>query len=228
MTDTAIPKSIGMILDGNRRWAREHNLPPLEGHRRGMEKVKEVLSWAREAGIREFVVYAFSTENWNRTEEEVSYLMSLFAECCGSWSDEVKKQNYKLVFIGERDRLSATLQEKMKQAEEKTKDGNEGTLAVALSYGGRAEILAAVNALLAAKSESVDEASFRKAMWSAGLLDPDLVIRTGGEQRLSNFLTWQSTYSELFFTDTKLPAFAKEEFLSILDEFAKRQRRHGR
>lgn len=228
MTDAHVPNSIGMILDGNRRWAREHGLPQLEGHRRGMEKVKEVLTWAKEAGVREFIVYAFSTENWNRSPEEVDYLMNLFAEFCESWSEEVKKQNYKLVFIGERERVSPVLREKMKQAEEKTKDGSEGTLAVALSYGGRAEILAAVNALLASKVDAVDEDSFRKSMWSAGLLDPDLIIRTGGEQRLSNFLTWQSTYSELFFTDTKLPAFSKEEFLSILSEFAERERRHGR
>lgn len=228
MTNAAVPKSIGLILDGNRRWAREHNLPQLEGHRRGMEKVKEVLTWAREAGVREVVVYAFSTENWNRTEDEVSYLMNLFDEFCDRWSDDVKKQNAKLVFIGERERFSPELQAKMRAAEEKTKDGTEGTLAIGLSYGGRSEILAAVNTLLSEGVTSVDEASFREVMWTKDLLDPDLIIRTGGEQRLSNFLTWQSTYSELFFTDTKLPALEKEEFLHILEEFAERERRHGR
>jgi undecaprenyl diphosphate synthase len=228
MTSSSVPKSIGLILDGNRRWAKEHNLPQLEGHRRGMEKVKELLTWAREAGVQELIVYAFSTENWNRSKEEVNYLLDLFMEFCDRWSEEVVKQDTKLIFIGERERFTPLLQEQMKRAEEKTKNGTKGTLAVALSYGGRTEILSAVNALLAKGVSSVDERSFKEAMWSASLLDPDLIIRTGGEQRLSNFLTWQSTYSELFFTDTKLPALTKEEFLSILEEFSARERRHGR
>lgn len=228
MTNTGMPRSIGIILDGNRRWAREQGLPDLEGHRRGMEKVREIRAWTKSVGISEVIVYAFSTENWNRTPEEVAYLMELFAECCDTWAREVAKDNGKLVFIGQRERFSPSLQEKIAHAEERTMHGTEGVLVVALSYGGRAEIVAAVNALLAQGVSEVDEERIREVMWSAGLLDPDLIIRTGGEKRLSNFLTWQSTYSELFFTDTKLPALTEEEFFSILEEYKARERRHGR
>lgn len=227
MSDARIPYSIGFILDGNRRWAREQGLPTLEGHRKGMEKVKEILAWAKEAGVKEVIVYAFSTENWNRSPEEVSYLMALFEEFCKKWTEEVATQGGKLRFIGQRERFSESLREKMSEAEEKTKDGVNGTLAIALSYGGRAEILAATNHLIETGATNVDEVRFKEAMWSAGLADPDIIVRTGGEQRLSNFLTWESVYSELFFTSTKLPAFTREEFDAILAEYAERDRRHG-
>jgi undecaprenyl diphosphate synthase len=228
MTDSSTPRCIGFILDGNRRWAKENNLPTLEGHRRGMEKVKDILEWAQEAGIAHVVVYAFSTENWNRSEEEVAYLMDLFEEFCESWTAEVKKKNGRIRFIGQRERFRPSLQTNMNRAEEETKDGTDGTLWVALSYGGRAEIVSAINKLLVTDAkEIIDEDMLRKAMWSAEMPDPDLIVRTGGEKRLSNFLTWASVYSELFFSDTKLPAFTKEEFTSILKEFATRERRLG-
>lgn len=222
------PAAMGFILDGNRRWAKENGLPSLEGHRRGMEKVREIVRWSKEAGVRDVIVYAFSTENWNRSPEEVSYLMDLFAEFCGRWTDEVKKNNGRIRFIGQRERFSDSLQAKMSEAETATAHGNEGTLWVALSYGGRAEILAAVNTLLREGVSETDEAGLRARMWSAEMPDPDLIIRTGGEERLSNFLTWQSVYSELIFTETKLPAFSKEEFDHALEEYAERERRHGR
>lgn len=224
----SIPDSIGFILDGNRRWAKENNLPSLEGHRRGMDKVKEIVTWANAAGIKEVIVYAFSTENWNRAPEEVAYLLNLFEEFCGVWTDEVAKDGGRIRFIGERERFSPSMRQKMDDAEARTKEGTKGTLVIALSYGGRAEILSAVNTLLKDGSGSVDEASFKEAMWSRGLLDPDLIIRTGGEMRLSNFLTWESVYSELFFTETKLPAFTRAEFDAILAEYADRERRYGR
>lgn len=227
MTKEHTPNTIGFILDGNRRWAKEQGLPTLEGHRRGIGKVKEIVEWAKEAGVRQVVVYAFSTENWNRSPEEVSYLMDLFEEFCGSWAKEVQKLGGRIRFIGERKRFRASLREKMEQAEEETEAGTEGVLWICLSYGGRAEILEGVNALLREGKTEVDEAGFRASLWSKEMPDPDLIIRTGGEQRLSNFLTWQSVYSELFFTETKLPAFTKEEFLSILAKFATRERRHG-
>jgi undecaprenyl diphosphate synthase len=228
MSETNIPKAVGFILDGNRRWARENGLPTLEGHRRGMGKVKEIVEWAHEAGIADVIVYAFSTENWNRSEEEVAYLMDLFEEFCGLWTEDLKKQGGRVCFIGQRERFRKTLQEKLVRAEEETKHGTNGTLFVCLSYGGRAEILAGVNSLLKGGVTEATEETLRSAMWSAKMPDPDIIIRTGGEKRLSGFLTWQSVYSELFFTDTKLPAFTKEEFLGIVKEFGERQRRHGR
>ena len=223
-----MPTSIGFILDGNRRWAKEHNLPQLEGHRRGMEKVKEILRFAMDAGVKEVCVYAFSTENWKRSPEEVDYLMKLFEEFCDRWAEELQKEGGRLRFIGQRERFSASLQQKMQRAEKVTAQGTKATLIVALSYGGRAEIIAGVNELLKRGVKEVDETTFEKVLWSNDIHDPDLIIRTGGEQRLSNFMTWRSVYSELFFTETKLPAFTKEEFNEILDEYAARDRRRGR
>ncbi|MBA3789200.1 di-trans,poly-cis-decaprenylcistransferase [Patescibacteria group bacterium] len=220
--------SIGIIIDGNRRWAKEHNLPSLEGHRKGYEKILETMEWARAASVKEVIIYAFSTENWNRSEEEVGYLMKLFEYAFDTGMQDLITQDVRIRFIGERARLPENILKKMDEVAEQTKEGKNGTVAFALSYGGRAEILSAVNALLVKGREVVTEEEFREVMWSSGLADPDLIIRTGGEKRLSNFLTWQSVYSELFFTDTKWPAFTKEEFNSILADFALRERRLGK
>ncbi len=222
------PTSIGVIMDGNRRWAKEQGLPTLEGHRAGLEKVKDLMDWAREAGIKEVILYAFSTENWNRAPEEVSYLMDLFEHAFTTWLKEIQKDGGRIRFIGQRARFSERMQKLMNDAEEQTKDGTTGTLAIALSYGGRAEILDAVNTLLEEGREVVTEEELREVMWSRGLADPDLIIRTSGEKRLSNFLTWQGVYSELFFTDTKWPGFSKEEFDAIITEYSSRERRHGK
>ncbi|HEX2792188.1 MAG TPA: polyprenyl diphosphate synthase [Candidatus Paceibacterota bacterium] len=226
MTDG--PKAIGVILDGNRRWAKERGLPTLEGHKKGLEKVNELMEWAREAGIDELTIYAFSTENWNRAKEEVEYLMQLFERAFTEQFEKVVERGGRVRFIGDRARMPEKLQGMMRDTEDRSAANADGTLIVALSYGGRSEILAAANALLAQGSGSVDEERFKKAMWSAGLLDPELIIRTGGNQRLSNFLTWQSVYSELFFTDTRWPDFSKEEFTAILADYASRERRHGK
>ena len=215
-------------MDGNRRWAKERSLPTLEGHRKGLDKVRDLVEWARDAGVEEVTLYAFSTENWSRTEEEVGYLMGLFELGFREHFAEVMEAGGRLRFIGERERMPEKLQALMNEAEEKSKDGAKGTLIIALSYGGRPEILAAVNTLLASGVKQVDEESFRAAMWSAGTLDPDLIIRTGGEKRLSGFLTWQSVYSELFFIDTKWPDFSKEEFDNIISDYASRERRLGK
>lgn len=224
---TNIPESIGIILDGNRRFAKEHGLSPLEGHERGGEKVREILEWAHEAGVKEVVLYAFSTENWKRSEEEVQHLMRLFERICDQWGGDIQKRGGRVKFIGEKSALPASLVAKMSTLEAGTASGTEGVVWIALSYGGRAEILAGVNALLAQRISSVDEETFSHALWSAGMKDPDLIIRTGGDHRLSNFLTWQSVYSELYFTDTKLPALTKEEFVSILEAYGNRERRLG-
>lgn len=222
------PRAIGIIMDGNRRWAKERGLPTLEGHRQGSERLRDVVRWARDVDVKEVTIYAFSTENWNRSKEEVEYLMELFEDAFKKQFSEVMNEGGRLRFIGQRERMSEKLQVLMRDAEEKSKGNENGTLIIALSYGGQAEILSAANALLAEGKEQITEEELRSRMWSAGLLDPDLIIRTGGEKRLSNFLTWQSAYSELFFTDTMWPDFSEEEFTTILTEFSARERRHGK
>lgn len=215
-------------MDGNRRWAKDRNLPTLEGHRAGAEKIFEVAKWAQGTALTEVILYAFSTENWNRSEEEVAYLMQLAEELFSKQLPRFKESGVKLRFIGDPSRATKRIQSVIKNAEEETKDGTKGTLVFAFSYGGRPEILAAVRKLLTEGKETVTEEEFSNALWSAGLLDPDLILRTGGERRLSNFLPWQSVYSELFFTDTKWPDFSKEEFNAVLAEYAERERRHGK
>ncbi len=223
------PLSIGFILDGNRRWAKERNLPTLEGHRRGFEKVRELVEWAHERAIDTVYIYAFSTENWNRAPEEVTYLMKLFAEAfTGNLVDDVMKKEGRIVFLGDRSRLGTELATKITETEELTKNGTGTTLAVCMSYGGRDEIIAATNVLIKEGKEIVSEQEFKGAMWGAGLPDPDIIVRTSGERRLSGFLTWQSVYSELFFTDTKWPDFSEEEFDQILEEYKNRDRRRGK
>lgn len=227
--NTSIPACVGIIMDGNRRYAKARGIPQFEGHRIGLAKVKELVSWAKDAGVREVVLYGFSTENWNRAPEEVSYLMDLFEETFGGMDvDEIMGYGFRIKFIGQRARFSKRLQKSMENAEMRTRAGTEGTLFVALSYGGRAEILDAVQSLIAKGTPVVDENTLRTHMWSRDMKDPDIIIRTGGDKRLSNFLPWQSVYSELFFTDTYWPAFEKAEFDSILAEFGKRERRHGK
>ncbi len=226
---TNIPKSIGVILDGNRRWAKDQGRSSLEGHTEGAERVKDLARWSRDIGVSTVYVYAFSSENWNRAAEEVSHLMKLLARFLSEgFVEEIIAEDGKIVFLGDRSRIAPTLIKEMESAELRTKDGKGGTIVICFSYGGRAEILAATNQLIRAGKEISSEEDFKAAMWGAALPDPDLIIRTSGEQRLSGFLTWQSVYSELFFTDTKWPAFSKKEFLSIIEEFGNRERRRGK
>ncbi|MEK7602567.1 MAG: polyprenyl diphosphate synthase [Patescibacteria group bacterium] len=221
------PTSVGLIMDGNRRYAKEHGLPTFEGHTKGLQKMKEVVHWAHRAGVKEITLYAFSTENWKRGAEEVSYLMKLFEKAFGDWLCELRDKGFQVRFIGERKLPSQKILSLMDKTEAETKAGTEGTLTIAFSYGGRAEIMHAVNTLLEEGKKEVTEEEFKSKMWSAGLSDPDLIIRTSGEQRLSNFLPWQSVYSELFFTKTYWPDFSEEEFNSILDAYGARERRIG-
>ncbi len=225
----AIPKTIGIIMDGNRRWAKENNLPSLEGHRRGYEKLKEVVDWCDKAGIKNLVVYGFSTENWNRAKEEVDYLMDLFRTLLLNDAEEMKKKGARMKIVGEKERFSKDIQELMTKAEELTKDG-DATLWLALSYGGRAEILEAARKISKKqlKSEDITEETFARELWTDGMPDPEIILRTSGEQRLSGFLPWQGVYSELFFTKTYWPAFSKEEFDAILKEYGERERRFGK
>lgn len=222
------PTCIGIILDGNRRFARLHGLPLFEGHRRGFEKVKDIMRWTRAANIPFVVAYAFSTENWHRSEEEVSYLMGLFKEVLTRELAVLKKEGFRVRCIGDLARFSSELQILMRKAGEETAHLPGPTLALALSYGGRADILQAASRAAAEGKVGITEKEFSSYLWSNGIPDPDIIIRTGGEKRLSGFLTWQSVYSELFFVDTLLPDFSESEFQGILTEFEGRDRRRGK
>ncbi len=222
-----IPTAIGVIMDGNRRWAKKNNLPTLEGHRAGYDMLRDVATWCKESGIRNLTVYAFSTENWSRSVEEVGYLMNLFRIMINKFVDEAKTNDTKIIFLGERTRFAPDILEAILRAEDVTKDGISFTLGIALSYGGRAEILDAIHRIPESKRANITETEFSELLWTKHIPDPDLIIRTSGEERLSNFLPWQSVYSELFFIETLWPDFTREEFDRILDEYGKRQRRFG-
>jgi undecaprenyl diphosphate synthase len=230
MADTlSQPTCVGIIMDGNRRWARERSLPTLEGHRRGYEKLKNVSDWCRDRGIEHLVVYAFSTENWNRSEEEVAYLMDLFRNMVKGFEDIMKKGG-RIHFCGQRERFDQDLQESMKTLEERSKEGKYH-IYICLSYGGRAEILHAIKKAAQEKTPQeiadMDEKGVYEFLWTGNMPDPDIIIRTGGERRLSGFLAWQSVYSELFFTDTHWPAFTEAEFDDIIRSYGTRERRRG-
>lgn len=227
-TPSHIPTSIGIIMDGNRRWAKARGLPSLEGHRRGYEKLREVTGWCRDSGVKNLVIYAFSTENWNRTKEEVGYLMNLFREVIGRVAEDALRDDTRLIFLGERGRFDADILRAMKDAESTTRACTSFTFGIALSYGGRAEILDAIHRIPKEKLATLSEEEFSKLLWTKEIPDPDLIIRTSGEQRTSGFLPWQGVYSELFFTDTFWPAFTREEFDRILDQYAERDRRMGK
>jgi undecaprenyl diphosphate synthase len=222
----SVPECIGIILDGNRRWAKREGLPSLEGHRRGADRVVDCVRWVRNRGIAHLVVYAFSTENWNRMEEEVSYLMDLFRETAEGTLSELAKDNVKLRFIGELLRLPADLQETIRRLEDSSADNTGITVWICMSYGGRSEILAAA-ADAARSGTEITEESFSSHLWSAGMPDPALIIRTSGRHRMSNFLTWQTVYSELFFLDTLWPDFSEAQLDAVLEEFAQTQRTFG-
>lgn len=224
-----IPECVGLIMDGNRRWAKEAGLPAFEGHRAGYQKLKEVLQWAKEFDIHNVIVYALSTENWNRSKDEIKYLMHLVRTMLRDELDEITKEDVRIVLAGDLSRFPEDIQRLMHEAMERTKDKKPYTLVVAASYGGRAEIVHAVNALLEEGADvPVDEKQFASKLWTAGVPDPDMIVRTGGVERLSNFLPWQTVYSELFFTDTFWPNFSRAEFEKILKEFASRERRFGK
>lgn len=221
------PQCIGIILDGNRRWAAELGLPKLEGHRRGLDTLIECAKWVRDLGIPNVAVFTFSTENWQREESEVSYLMDLFRDMATKRLAELKKENVRVRFAGQIERFSPDMQESMRAMERDTAGNSGVTLWACMSYGGRAEIAAAAAAAQKA-GEQVTEATIEKHLWTHDMPEPDLIIRTSGEQRLSGFLTWKGVYSELFFIDTKWPDFTKEKLNQILAEFSSRQRRMGK
>jgi len=228
MMNKDIPQCIGVIMDGNRRYAKAHGLPTLEGHRQGYEKLREVLGWLKESNISTLVVYAFSTENWKRPKEEVSYLLDLFRFAVKEQLERAKKERTRLLFPGDHTQFPEDIQEMIRTAEQETGGSYDCTLAIALSYGGRAEIIDAIKRIPESERATLSEETFGKYIWTKDIPDPDMVIRTSGEQRTSGFLTWKSVYSELFFTETLWPAFSREEFDAMLKAYAERERRFGK
>ncbi|MGH2842631.1 MAG: polyprenyl diphosphate synthase, partial [Solirubrobacteraceae bacterium] len=214
---------VAIITDGNGRWARARGLPAIKGHEAGADVVKARLRDAVRFGIKELTVYSFSTENWTRSKAEVSGLMRMFARRIDAETPELKAEGVRMRFIGRRSApVSRRLLEKMRWAEEETVANDRITLFVAFNYGGRAEILDAARAF-----EDGDEEDFRALLYAPDMHDPDLLIRTSGEQRLSNYLMWQSAYSELIFRDELWPDFTREAFAASLAEYGSRQRRFG-
>ncbi|HEY0964356.1 MAG TPA: polyprenyl diphosphate synthase [Candidatus Paceibacterota bacterium] len=221
------PVCLGFIMDGNRRWAKEQGLTTAEGHTRGMEVFLDCVRFVRDAGIPHAVFYAFSTENWNRSPEEVSHLMNIFLSLIIKMKQTAEEERVRVRFIGARKDFSPELQKEMNELEHISLAYGATTVWVALSYGGRAEIVAAVNEAVA-RGAAVDEQTFESLLWTAELPDPDMIVRTSGEKRLSNFLTWKSTYSELHFIEKHWPALTKADFEDILLQYAKRDRRKGK
>jgi undecaprenyl diphosphate synthase len=213
---------VAIITDGNGRWAQARGLPVAEGHRAGADVVKARLRDAAEFGVRELTVYSFSTENWSRSAEEVTALMRMFSERILAETPELKEEGVRMRFIGRRDKIAGALLEQMDWAEAETAGNDRITLYVAFNYGGRAEIVDA-----AARFEGGTEEDFAKLLYAPEMHDPDLVIRTSGEQRMSNYLLWQSAYSELVFREELWPDYSREAFRETLDEFEARTRRFG-
>jgi undecaprenyl diphosphate synthase len=215
-------KYVAIITDGNGRWAQQREVPVIEGHRAGADVVKERLRDAVKFGIRELTVYSFSTENWTRPQEEVDGLMAMFAERIDAETPELNEEGVRMRFIGRRDGISEQLTERMDWAEAETGKNDRITLYVAFNYGGRAEILDA-----AAQYDGGGEDEFASHLYAPEMHDPDLLIRTSGEQRLSNYLLWQCAYSEFVFRDELWPDFSREAFEAALEEYEERQRRFG-
>jgi undecaprenyl diphosphate synthase len=225
-----IPNCVGIIMDGNRRWAKGKGVPALKGHYAGGETLKKIVKFAKETGIKNIVFFTFSTENWKRSEEEVSYLINLIGEFLHNELEYFNKEGGVLHYAGDLNRFSNDLQNKLKIAEEKTSKNSGPHVYFALNYGGRQEILSAVKKIVSEnpKIENITEEYFAKHLQTGAMPDPDIIIRTSGEQRLSGFLPWQGVYSELFFTKTLWPDFSNEEFEKIIEEYSKRERRIGK
>jgi undecaprenyl diphosphate synthase len=224
-----IPQHIAIIMDGNGRWAQARGLPRLAGHRAGTENLRRIIEACVEFGVKYLTIYAFSTENWGRPEDEVSGLMGIFDEVFERELAELHKQGARLQHIGRLDEVRPSLQEKVRNGIELTKNNDRLVLNVAFNYGGRDEIVQAIRSIIneGLKPEDVDEEAVSQHLYTVGIPDPDLVIRTSGEQRISNFLIWQAAYAEWVFPQTFWPDFGREELLAAIQEFGRRERRYG-
>lgn len=219
-------RHIAFIMDGNGRWAKRRGMPREYGHKVGAKVFKDVIRYCGDIGIKYVTVYAFSTENWKRSEKEVSSIMKLLGEYIKEAENSNDDDKLRVRFLGDLSRLPEELEREARKLEEIT-EGFPRTVNIALNYGGRAEITAAVNKLIAQGLDRITEEDISSAIYTAGMPDPDLIVRTGGEYRLSNFLMWQSAYSELYFTNTLWPDMKNEDIDSAVEEFYRRTRRYG-
>jgi len=223
-------KHIAIIMDGNRRWAKEHKLPSAAGHKKGVTSLRNVVRACDECGVKYLTVYAFSTENWKRSKEEVDFLMDLVAVTLKNELDDMHKENVKISFIGDSSKLSDKLQKITSNAQDKTKNNNGVNLQIALNYGSRDEIVNAVKSIIddGYKSGDITADVISKHLYTKDIPDPDILIRTGGEKRISNYLLWQIAYSEVIVVDEYWPEFDRCSLLKCIEEFNRRQRRYGK
>jgi undecaprenyl diphosphate synthase len=228
-TPGRIPTHIAIIMDGNGRWAKARGLPRLAGHRAGTENLRRILTACVELGVRILTIWAFSTENWRRPQEEVRGLMDILEQVIDRELKELHKNGVRLRHIGRLEGISPHLQAKVRHAIEMTKHNDRLTLNVAFNYGGKAELLDAIRHILAdgVKPEEVDENLIARYLYTAGQPDPDMIIRTGAESRISNFMLWQGAYAEWYFSPVLWPDFGKEELRKALEDYGRRERRFG-
>ena len=228
-----LPEHVAIIMDGNGRWAAQRYLPRIAGHRKGIQSVREIITFAREIGIKTLTLYAFSNENWNRPAKEITQLMILLEQYLNKELATMMESGIRFKAIGQIDRLQTSVSHLIASGEEKTKKNDNMVLVLALSYGGRTEIIDAIKKAYKDLQEEnlslkdLDETRFSKYLYTQGLCDPDLMIRTSGEIRVSNFLLWQVAYTELYFTKTLWPDFKKKDFLLALLDYQRRERRFG-
>jgi len=227
----SIPRHIAIIMDGNGRWAKQRFMPRVAGHQRGVEALREVVKACRELGVGYLTVFAFSSENWRRPAEEVSFLMSLFLIMLEREVAKLHENNIRLRIIGERSRFDDKLKQTMLEAEQLTADNTSLTLTIAANYGGRWDVMQAVKAMLRDHphlAQTFSEEDLQPYLSMSDVPEPDLFIRTGGEQRISNFMLWQLAYTELYFTGTLWPAFGRNELNTAITSYQQRERRFGR
>ncbi|MFH0762643.1 MAG: isoprenyl transferase [Candidatus Omnitrophota bacterium] len=228
-----IPKHVAIIMDGNGRWAKERGLPRAVGHREGVGRVRETIRIASELGVKVLTFFAFSTENWSRPKNEIKVLMRYLDDFLATQVKELDKNNIRLKVIGSGDPIPQQLQNKIQKAQEQTKDNIRMTVVLAFNYGSRQEIAEAAKRLAQdilmgkVKIEEVDDTFFSRYLYTAGLPDPDLLIRTSGQMRVSNFLLWQISYAELYFPEKYWPSFRKKDFEEAIEEYQRRERRFG-
>ncbi len=229
-----LPKHVAVIMDGNGRWAKRQGLPRIMGHRRGVDALKDLLRCCRDWGIKALTAYAFSTENWGRPLEEVDFLMALFERVLRQELEEMMRENVQIRFVGNLAALPRSLREEIERSMDETRNNPGIKFTVATNYGGRQEIIQACRAIATKVQqgfltpEEIDEALFQRHLYTADICDPDLLIRTSGEMRISNFLLWQAAYSELYITETLWPDFDRSEFHRALCAFQQRDRRFGK
>ena len=227
---TEVPSHIGIIMDGNRRWAQERGLPTKQGHTKGQEVLREISQAAFEQGVKYVSVYAFSSENWRRTEEEVGHLMLLLVRGVDKYMQEFNDAGVRILFIGQREGLDGKVLKAIEKAEKNTENNNKGTLVICFNYGGQQEIVDAAKKLVASgmSPEDVTEDAVAASLYAPEIPPVDLVIRTSGEQRLSNFMLWRAAYSEFYFIDKHWPDFTPEDIAQALEAYTERGRRFGK